>query len=171
MKDALKQTNPNFSTGEYEWQHNCQRCCPTYEAIRRGYDVVSKPVKAKNDIELNKDKFTDYNTNAFASMFKKPDVIKAKGFGKNEIKQAMKNWGDGSRCEICVAWKQGGAHVFIAEQVNGETVFIDPQSNRVYDESVFNDVIKTYTKYFRIDNLDFNDNIIDCCLNRKEKRK
>lgn len=171
LEKALKQTNPNYGKG-FGWENNCQRCCPTYEAIRRGYDVIAKPTPAKNKTELNSDKFSDYNKNGFAMMYKNADVINAKGVGKNEIKKSMKEWGDGSRCEICVVWKDnGGGHVFMAEQVDGKVLFLDPQSNKVYDESVFDKAKKTYTKYFRVDDLDFNDNIIDCCLNRKEKRK
>ena len=59
----------------------------------------------------------------------------------------------------------------MAEQVEGKTIFLDPQINKVYSESVFNDVRDICTKYFRTDNLDFNDSILDCCLNRKEARK
>lgn len=171
VEDALKQVNPNFSTKGFEWNHNCQRCCPTYEAIRRGYDVVAKPTVAKNDVELLADKFTDYYSNAFSKMFKDADVLSAKGYGKNDIIQSMKDWGDGSRCEICVVWKDWSGHVFMAEQVEGKTIFLDPQSNKVYDESVFKETKMGRTKYFRTDNLDFNDNILECCLNRKEKRK
>lgn len=171
QQEALKQTNPNFSKG-FEYQNNCQRCCPAYEAIRRGYDVMAKPTTAKNADEILKDKFTDYESNAFASMYKSADVIKSKGFGKNEIKTSMKEWGDNSRCEICVVWRDNGSgHVFMAEQVDGKTVFLDPQSNRVYDDTVFDKVKKFYTKYFRVDNLEFNENISDCCLNRKEGKK
>lgn len=171
VEDALKQVNPNFSTKGFEWTHNCQRCCPTYEAIRRGYDVVAKPTVAKNDVELLADKFTDYYSNAFSKMFKDADVLSAKGYGKNDIIQSMKDWGDGSRCEICVVWKDWSGHVFMAEQVEGKTIFLDPQSNKVYDENVFKETKMGRTKYFRTDNLDFNDNILECCLNRKEKRK
>lgn len=171
IDDALKRVNPNFAKG-FEWQNNCQRCCPTYEAIRRGYDVIAKPVEAKNKAELLTDKFTDYYKNNFALMFNDAEILTSKGFGKNDIIKSMKDWGNDARCEICVVWKKDwSAHVFMAEQVGGKTLFLDPQSNRVYDESIFDEVVKTYTKYFRVDNLDFNDNIIDCCLNRKEKRK
>lgn len=170
LKEAMKQVNPNYSDG-FEWQNNCQRCCSTYEAIRRGYDVISKPTDAKNSIELRNEKFVDYATNAFSLMFKDADIIKAKGFDKKEIKQAMKTWGDGARCEICIVWQDWNGHVFMAEQVEGKTIFLDPQSNEVYDESVFDQVKKGYTKYFRTDNLDFTDNIIDCCQNRKGGKK
>lgn len=170
IEEALKQVNPNYKKG-FEWKHNCQRCCPTYEAIRRKYDVLAKPTPAKTLEELKLDKYANYENDGFALMYKDAEVIKAKGFGKNEILQAMKEWGDGARCEICIVKKDWGAHVFMAEQVEGKTIFLDPQTNKVYSESVFDDVRKTYTKYFRTDNLDFNDNIIDCCLNRKEARK
>lgn len=170
IEEALKQVNPNYKKG-FEWKHNCQRCCPTYEAIRRKYDVLAKPTQAKTLEELKLDKYANYENDGFALMYKDAEVIKAKGFGKNEILQAMKEWGDGARCEICIVKKDWGAHVFMAEQVEGKTIFLDPQTNKVYSESVFDNVRKTYTKYFRTDNLDFNDNIIDCCLNRKDARK
>ena len=170
IEEALKQVNPNYKKG-FEWQNNCQRCCPTYEAIRRKFDVLAKPIPAKTKAELLLDKYTNYENNGFALMYKDADVITAKGFGKNEITQAMKDWGNGARCEICIVRKDWSSHVFMAEQIEGKTIFIDPQTNTVYDETVFDTVKKTYTKYFRTDNLDFNDNIIDCCLNRKGVRK
>ena len=170
IEEALKQVNPNYKKG-FGWRNNCQRCCPAYEAIRRKYDVLAKPTPAKTLAELNLDEYANYEKNGFAMMYKDADVIKAKGFGKTEILQAMKGWGDGARCEICIVRKDWSSHVFMAEQVEGKTIFLDPQTNTVYSESVFDDVRKTYTKYFRTDKLDFNDNIIDCCLNRKEARR
>ena len=59
----------------------------------------------------------------------------------------------------------------MAEQVDGKTLFLDPQSNKVYDEHIFKETKMGRTKYFRTDNLDFNDNILECCLNRKKKQK
>ena len=169
IDDALEKTNPNYSKGKYEWTHNCQHCCPTYEARRRGYDVIAKPVKAKNKAELAKDKYTNYSKDRFASMFEDSDILIAEGYAKDDIIKSMQEWGDGSRCIICVIWKDWEAHAFVAEQVNGKTIFLDPQINMVYDEIVFENTLFGKTKYFRSDNLDFNDNIIECCLNRKEK--
>lgn len=81
----------------------------------------------------------------------------------------MKGWGDGSRCEIAVVGKSGGGHVFMAEQVEGKTVFLDPQANLVYDEDIFENVKRGLTKFFRTDNLEFNSGILECCKNREEK--
>ncbi len=37
--DDLVKTNPNYATKEYGYTHNCQRCVPTYELRKRGYNV------------------------------------------------------------------------------------------------------------------------------------
>lgn len=53
-----------------------------------------------------------------------------------QIEAQMAQWGDGARCEIFVAWKRnhGNGHFFVAEQVDGHTVFYDPQSDKAnYD--------------------------------------
>lgn len=65
----------------------------------------------------------------------------------------MKGWGNGSRCEIAVVGKSGGGHVFMAEQVEGKTVFLDPQAKLVYDEDIFENVKRGLTKFFRTDTL------------------
>lgn len=41
----------------------------------------------------------------------------------------MKEFGDGARMEILVTWKSNPkkSHVFIAEQIDSKTHFIDPQ--------------------------------------------
>lgn len=177
MEEAMKQVNPNFKKG-FAYQNNCQRCAPTYEAIRRGYDVLAKPTTAKSKEELSSDKLADYEHNGFASMYKNPDIISAdinKQIGKVEIEKQMQEWGNGARCTIFVFWKKyEGGHIFIAEQVNDKTLFIDPQTNKVYNENIFDKVQLAYTKIFRTDNLEFSDEIIECCFNRKEgenKRK
>ena len=177
MEEAMKQANPNFKKG-FKYQYNCQRCAPTYEALRRGYDVLAKPTTAKSESSLSTDKLADYENNGFSSMYKNPDIINAdidRHIGKTEIEQQMQEWGNGARCEIYVRWKKwGGGHIFVAEQINNKTIFIDPQTNTIYNENIFAKAQLAYTKIFRTDNLEFSDKIIECCFNRKtgkEKRK
>lgn len=177
IEEALKQTNPNFNDS-FGFQNNCQRCCPTYEAIRRGYTVTSKPIGAKNIDEVNADIFSDFNSNAFAQMYKNPDIrnisVKKSKDIAEKIETIMKEWGDGSRCEIAIIDKNFSGHVFMAEQENGKTIYIDPQLNIKYDREIFKQItksslVKYSVKFFRTDNLDFND-LIDLCLKSKENK-
>ena len=40
--EDLRAVNPNYGKG-YGYQINCQKCVPTYELRRRGYNVTAKP--------------------------------------------------------------------------------------------------------------------------------
>ena len=110
--------------------YNCQRCVPTWEATRRGYPVTVCPYDAdSNGPNLACGRFAtsmwkDEQRVSFHNTAKKP-------FRKN-VEEQMAAWGDGARAEVRVAWKgaKGSGHVFVAEQVNGKTVFIDPQSGK-----------------------------------------
>ena len=42
FSEELKKCNPNFELGN-QWKINCQRCVPTYEMRRRGYNVTASP--------------------------------------------------------------------------------------------------------------------------------
>lgn len=62
----------------------------------------------------------------------------------------------------------------MAEQENGKTIYIDPQLNIKYDREIFKQItksslVKYSVKFFRTDNLDFND-LIDLCLKSKENK-
>lgn len=51
---------------------------------------------------------------------------------RKSIETQMAEWGDGSRGIVRVQWqKKNYGHVFIAEQVNGKTRFIDPQNGAI----------------------------------------
>lgn len=110
--------------------YNCQRCVPTWEATRRGYPVTVCPYDAdSNGPNLANGRFVtsmwkDEQRVSFHNTAQKP-------FRKN-VEEQMAAWGDGARAEVRVAWKgaNGSGHVFVAEQVNGKTVFIDPQSGK-----------------------------------------
>lgn len=171
----LKATNPKFITGDEKYKNNCQKCVCTYEARRRGYDVTANPTSPNSNenittMDLNK---------GLPSAFKNTNVMNITGFtGKSvrkNIENKMSEWGNGSRAIVGVHWKSDGmGHVFIAEQFNGKTLFIDPQSNQS-DVSYYFKGIKTslkendYTYFFRIDNLEFTDKIKKCFTEVKKK--
>ena len=67
-----------------------------------------------------------------------------------------------------VVWKNGDAHVFVAEQVNGETIFIDPQNSSADASKYFGSASKGFTSILRIDNNKPTEVILDCCDNGGE---
>lgn len=152
FSEIIAQTNPNYDLKE-SYQVNCQRCVPTYEMRRRGYDVTAKPLPNKND---------KYQID-YLSMWDNPVEIHCKNNGLNDIKEHMKKWGDGARAEISVDYKCFKyGHVFVAEQRSGQIVFIDPQTDEILDESIFNDFKDNCTSICRLDQLKPNSNIFDC---------
>lgn len=158
--EDLRDTNPNYTKGR-EWQVNCQRCVPTYEMRRRGFDVTAKPAPPEASKHLAYHPF---------DAWKNPDVKHCKGSGISDIQDAMKKWGDGARAQVVVYWKGGcGGHTFIAERVNGETHFIDPQTGKegMGVEKYFDHVIEDRTQFCRIDDKEASTYILDCCKERE----
>ena len=151
LQDA-KSTNPQYSSGE-EWQRNCQRCVPTYEMRCRGYDVSAKPCVDPNDYLM-------YHP---FDVWKNPDIKNPPGDGLEDIKNSMAQWGDGARAQIVFVWADApSGHTIIAEQRDGKTFFIDPQSNDTDVIEYFQYVSMGKTRYCRIDNLDVSKHIKDC---------
>ena len=152
--DDLKACNPDYPK-DSKWQTNCQRCVPTYEMRRRGYDVKAKPADP-NNLYLNQHPY---------SVWKKPDVICCKtGNGKSEIEATMAQWGDNARAQVVLVWKGSNVgHTFIAEQRNGKTVYIDPQVGKEYVDGYFDRAEPGKTSFCRIDDLTPTLLIYDCC--------
>lgn len=151
----LKECNPNFELGR-EWRINCQRCVPTFEMRNRGYDVTAYPKP------LNPDR-TDLSYNPFA-VWQNPKVIECSKNGFEDIEKKMEEWGDGARAQVVVVWKNTNAgHTFVAERVDGKTIYVDPQSGNKDVKSYFSRVQDGSVRLARIDNLDVTSRILDCC--------
>ena len=87
----LKNCNPHFNEGK-AYQINCQKCVPTYEMRRRGYDVEAFPTYSDADIVKNRwDKF-----------FKNAQIEQTKGDPKAEITKALLDYGDGARIQVYI---------------------------------------------------------------------
>ena len=58
-----------------------------------------------------------------------------------------------ARAVVRVRWNSEDAwgHIFIAEQVNGKTIFVDMQSGEINVEHYFDDVIHGETSFMRVD--------------------
>jgi len=159
ISEDLKKVNPNYSSGEYKWRNNCQRCVATYEMRRRGFNVTAKPIlvdAAKDVVAKNWSKMW---TNDLP-------LLCRTGNGKAQIEAQMKRWGDGARAVVCVEWKKhGSAHVFIVENRNGSVVFIDPQTGNGDCIHYFSYVKEGQTKVLRIDKCTPGNLILECCEN------
>lgn len=155
-EEDLVAVNPNWSTNKYRWTHNCQRCVSTYEMRRRGYDVTAKPLPGK----LHDDYLAHFAGAAWQGAYPEPCPV---GSGKNQIEVFMGQWGDGARAIVNVRWPGGAGHVFIAEQRNGKTIYLDPQTGETNVADYFKHAAKGGTWLCRIDHLLPNEHILDCC--------
>ena len=152
LKYDLNKCNPNYKL-DRKWQINCQRCVPTFEIRRRGFDVTAKPC----------DKRFDWLSLRPFDVWKNPDVIKAEGNGKQTIKNKMSEWGDGARAQVVVMWKGvPSGHTFFAERVNGKTLFFDPQNGSTDVTKYFDRVQPNSVSFCRVDNLQPSEKINDC---------
>lgn len=153
-------TNPNHDkTGQtIPYNYNCQRCVPAYEARCRGYDVQARPIPQPDPHRLGE----GHN---WVSMFKDPVIIPCSGNGKEDIVAHMKEWGEGARAEVRCDWIEsagGGGHVFVAEVINGEVHFMDPQTGDTDCSWYFDDIEPGSVELVRTDNLQFTDKILEC---------
>ena len=100
-----------------------------------------------------------------------PEQVRLNGKGKvliENIKKKMEKWGNGSRAIISftlLGFDSG--HCFIVEQVNGETVFLDPQQGKRIENlnRWFNPNWPIpFVSLAKIDKVKFTEDLInDCC--------
>ena len=154
--------NPNFSTGQWGYTQNCQRCVQAYEFRRRSYNVVAaeRPIR-NNNIVWGYECFTDANGNP---------VKLVHGQTTSMIKRVLNSAPDGSRYTIYVKWKGRGtgAHVFVAEKENGVVRYIDPQNGNMDATDYFNR--GSSFGYFRMDDkqLTTDQTIINATMEEKK---
>lgn len=115
-------TNPHYSSEYDAYSSNCQRCVLAYEARRRGYDVTALPTYSGDLLPYGKD---------YLRGLSNPKTVDV-GKSKTKIENEMRSYGKGARAIIGVRRGNNG-HVFIAENMNGNIVYIDPQSNKRYN--------------------------------------
>ena len=148
LQTAVQGANPNYTTGGAPYHVNCQRCVPTYEMRRRGYDVIAKPKPTANNTVLwGSEPFADSAGNPVSYTMNQTEAA---------VKRELKNAPDGARYGIYVAWKgrNRGAHVFVAEKQGGVVRYIDPQPGRLDASGYFALGRPGQFGYLRMDNLD-----------------
>ena len=168
INEALRGANRNSkNTSDWGYENNCQRCCVAYELRRRGKNVVAKPFDFRNGIEED-----ELLINLFEQI---PERVNLEGNGTvliQNIKSQMEKWGNGSRAMISfTATDLDSGHCFIAEQVNGETVFLDPQHGKLIEDLNKNkkyfipNRIISYASLAKIDKVKFTEDVINkCCV-------
>lgn len=148
---ATMGANPNYSPLYSEYSENCQRCVVTYEARRRGYDVVAQPTYQGDTMPYG----DNYLQNFVGAKREDVSARNTKGVLKN-VQNKMAGYGNGSRGIIEVHWQGGSGHVFNCEQKGGKTIFRDAQTGHSYKpENVFKKVKPGSVRITRVDNLDF----------------
>ena len=167
---ALAGANPRYGDN-WRWMNNCQRCVAAYEMRRRGYDVEALPFPGSTD-DLQ------YHTkkNGWPSLFEKSVVNLVvvggiDGAGQlRDIRLLMSRYGDGARAVIRVKWKnEDRGHVFIAEQVDGETWLVDPQTGSIDCSSHLDRAQPGYTRLLRVDDAKLSPLIGKAVRNRRSR--
>ena len=153
MEEALKRANPNYKKMD-NYDDNCQRCSFTYELLRRGYNVSANP---SSDDRLSS------NRRWTKQMCWKEthDIATATYNGaKKSIEQIVKDAGNGARYCIGCQWKTGSGHCFIAENVNGNVMFIDAQDGSSDCGDYFKRIQSKSPIFLgRMDNADFSQSV------------
>ena len=91
---------------------------------------------------------------------------------KAKVIETVKSMGSGARVIVRVQWKRSySGHVFIAENHDGEVVFLDPQDETSDAGSYFSYAKVNQTHLLRIDDKEFTDLIRKCVVPRKDESK
>jgi uncharacterized protein YukE len=162
-QDSMKRANPHYgdfsqdvasfyaslglldSSGEF--RNNCGYAAIAYEMRRRGFDVTAAP-------DLDGDTTTD-----IASTFHDPQTGEPRSWtmsdGKAGIADSMQDFGPGSRAIVMVRWKGNtGGHFFNVENIDGQVVYLDAQSNQVNVDDYFNRIEPGTARFMRTDDLE-----------------
>lgn len=160
---ALSGTNPNYDKAR-EYQINCQRCVPTYEMRRRGYDVEALGNYDKRLSSLiNIRKMWGVKNDEIFRNYRKNESGELENLNIAYFKEYLKNIENGERHQIGWLWREESGHTILVERKNGILKFIDPQTNKVRNFKEFQDWTKTSKGIFwafRIDDRELDKNMI-----------
>lgn len=163
--------NPNYSTGTYGVTHNCQTVVKAHEARMRGYDVEAKAKSSQNGYQRK----LSYDTTAGyidPKTGKPPKMTNISSL--NPYKEINSSIKPGERHEIEYAHRHGGHIITASRDENNQLRLYDPQTNmKVTGESQINSYFHSRSahkiKSLRVDNLDFNENVVNNVLKKAGK--
>lgn len=135
-------SNPLFSTGKYEYTHNCQCCAVTFEMRRRGFNVTATErtrtgVPATLALRSNRTlAWLDPKTG------QRPTETQVGGLTQSGLRAKTEaqlvSEGEAAtkavgRYQLSLAWKSGGGHRISAERhADGTLTIYDPQTGFRY---------------------------------------
>lgn len=156
IQDDLRKTNPLYGTS-LGYEFNCIYCVIAFMFRRvKKLDVTAKPVKM-----LSED--TAFVESINILLCHRQNIYLKCINGKNDIIRNLKNYPDKCFFMMTFQWKNLKFGHAIAIEKNGETVvFADPQKGKLIEDSVFNRIDKNTISIYRIDDIDYDDNITKC---------
>lgn len=181
LSKALSGTNPNYIKGvRNEYSTNCQRCVPTYEMRRRGYNVEALPNSGDGLGRLSMIvKMWGLNKND--KYYISPKLLVGGANKKVDYNQEYADWfkfiGDmpnGARAQVGWMWKGSRAgHTIMAEKKAGKLVFIDPQTQSIKNRDEFVADVKARPRYafwaFRVDNRELDKEMIKLIMKESKR--
>ena len=172
---ALSGTNPNYDKAR-EYQINCQRCVPTYEMRRRGYDVealgnLRGSVKLGN-LEKMKELWGLEDKDILRNYIeiKRGENITIKDADFGNVLDFIEDSNIGSRFQISWWWsKDRTGHTIVAENTRKGAMFIDPQIGKTFTAEQFWRLDKNKRKMFlfRIDDRKINEDMLKLIMKGK----
>lgn len=184
MDEVIPGINPGKGLGT---KMNCRRCTLAYEMRRRGFDVQATRSRSGTG-QTAAGLFNalnpkgHLNTSVWSGMFsggkKTPaDLAFKSGLGKNSIPISFNPKGaskaifddlnhlteEGSRGELCMSWRFGGAHSMAWEKIGGKVHIFDTQMNKHYSTpEEFDDIASKMGRvaWTRLDNIDLNEEFL-----------
>lgn len=172
---ALSGTNPNYTKAR-EYQINCQRCVPTYEMRRRGYDVealgnLRGSVKLGN-LEKMKELWGLEDKDILRNYIeiKRGENITIKDADFGNVLDFIEDSNIGSRFQISWWWsKDRTGHTIVAENTRKGAMFIDPQIGKTFTAEQFWRLDKNKRKMFlfRIDDRKINEDMLKLIMKGK----
>ena len=130
--EAMKGANPRYNL-DRSYKINCQRCVPTYEMRRRGYDVVANPNNGGVPL-MGKEFFVDRKIVDFPRV--SPNITSGSKF-----LNTLKRQPDGRYAEV----------------KNGKVKFIDPQPGKVVSIEEYLNRSERLA-FYRMDNVEITGN-------------
>lgn len=165
--------NPNFSKGG-GYYTNCQSCVVTYEARRRGYDVITKPNTRGSALDklsrASHEAWIDPKTGKTPERPKPNEFVKTPKQCRNMLENTIQpgerytfghSWKGRSRSgHIICADKDSSGNLRLFDPQNGKTMTgndIDGYLNRIkYTTTVYGMKINCSPRLLRVDNLTIN---------------
>lgn len=106
-----------------DYEVNCTRVAYAMEMRMRGFDISAGPA----GLDVGNTKGNNFITANWVQKDGKKRNLKKENTPELLLKNMAKNAPDGARYFVVGPWKNGGAHIWNAEKINGEIVFHEGQ--------------------------------------------